>query len=931
MSGDRLGGVKTLKVTGFLDEFEKDEIKKSVDIVSLFTSFGISLEQKGNSHIGKCPFHDDKTPSLSVDRVKGLFNCFGCGESGDVFNLVQKMKNVEFKESLKFLKEYDTSTGSVTEGSIVPIPKNEDIPSSDKEIKRATGRKQASCSSMQPGTGTVGDPLLVDQPKGGSLKSIDLDRIMEFYSKTLSSSKEPISYLEQRGIGPEVLSRFGCGYSNGKLKDLVSSDQKKVLKEVGIFNEKGYETFKDCAVFPFFDSAGKVTGLYGRKLASSAKVKHLYLKGPHRGLLNRKASSVYREEIILTESVIDALSLIQLGIENVIPCYGTNGFTDEHLSLLKDERVQLVTIAFDNDDAGRRAAEKLRERLIAEEFPVKVIYPTEAKDWNEFLTFIDKTGDTSVSDPVLSRQGKKEDFTSLLQSAEITYPKGKSPDFSVSKEKGKYVFTAGDISYRLLGVKELFVSNLRVNIRAEKGDMSFIDNSDLYSARSRTSFSLHLSRLFDVETKRIEKDLVRIVEYLEDERDKSLSSGDEKEYELSEKEIGLGMEFLTSENLFDRIVQDTELLGYVGEEINKILIYLAASSRKLDDPISVIVMSESAAGKSYLIDTVRKLIPPEDVVSMTSLSDQALNYLPEEGLKHKFLVMGEAVHSEVVEHQIREMLSAHELSRLVTTKDEKTGKMTSKLTKKEVIVSAVMSSTDYDLNAENTSRSFVVNTDESTDQTRRIHASQKKKYSTERLEVRKNRIPEIIKTHHAAQRLLKKIFVVNTLAERVSFPDTLMRSRRDHDRFMDLIATVAFLRQYQKEEKEADGVAYIECDITDLKLAVNIIKDILPATLTNFPKSAITLYGELRKVITEKAKDEELLATEVSISQRELREKTGLDQMFVKRNLKTLIDFEYLICAGSKSRGSRNTYRLISDEPIELLDLSKLLNLEGKL
>ena len=158
-----------------------------------------------------------------------------------------------------------------------------------------------------------------------------------------------------------------------------------------------------------------------------------------------------------------------------------------------------------------------------------------------------------------------------------------------------------------------------------------------------------------------------------------------------------------------------------------------------------------------------------------------------------------------------------------------------------------------------------------------------------------------------------------------------MRSRRDHDRFMDLIATVAFLRQYQKEEKEADGVAYIECDITDLKLAVNIIKDILPATLTNFPKSAITLYGELRKVITEKAKDEELLATEVSISQRELREKTGLDQMFVKRNLKTLIDFEYLICAGSKSRGSRNTYRLISDEPIELLDLSKLLNLEGKL
>ena len=879
MSGDRLGGVKTLKVSGFLDEFEKDEIKKSVDIISLFTSFGVSLEQKGNSFIGNCPFHDDKTPSLSVDREKGLFNCFGCGESGDVFNFVQKIKGIDFKESLKYLKEYDGSS----------------LPSKTKEVPAPPDPSKS-------------------HDEANRLTEVSLDRVSDFYKKSLSSSKEALEYFQNRGIGIEILLRYSAGYSFGKLKDLVSSGQKKELKSIGIFNEKGFESFKDCVLFPLFDSAGKTTGFYGRKLAENSKLKHLYLKGPHRGLLNRKAASVYREEIILTESIIDCLSLIQLGIENTIPCYGTNGFTEEHLSLLTDERVKLVTIAFDNDDSGRSAAEKLKTRLVTEGFPVKVIYPSDQKDWNEFLTC----------------NGEQEKVLELLKAAEVTYPRGKSPDFTVRKENGKYTFSAGEISYRLLGVKELFVSNLRVNIRAEKGDQSFIDNSDLYSARSRTSFSLHLSRLFDVETGRIEKDLVRIVEYLEDERDKALSSGESEEHKLTEEEKELGMELLTSPELFDRIVEDTETLGYVGEEINKILIYLAASSRKLDDPISVIVMSESAAGKSYLIDTVRKLIPPEDVVSMTSLSDQALNYLPEEGLKHKFLVMGEAVHSEVVEHQIREMLSAHELSRLVTTKDEKTGKMTSKLTKKEVIVSAVMSSTDYDLNAENTSRSFVVNTDESTDQTRRIHASQKKKYSTERLEVRKNRIPEIIKTHHAAQRLLKKIFVVNTLAGKISFPDTLMRSRRDHDRFMDLIATVAFLRQFQKEEKEADGVAYIECDLTDLKLAVNIIKDILPATLTNFPKSAITLYEELRKVIVEKAKDEELLPVEVSISQRELREKTGLDQMFVKRNLKTLIDFEYLICAGSKSRGSRNSYRLISDEPIELIDLSKLLNLEGK-
>ena len=892
MSGDRLGGVKTLKVTGFLDEFEKDEIKKSVDIVSLFTSFGVSLEQKGNSHIGNCPWHNDKTPSLSVDREKGLFNCFGCGESGDVFNFVQKIKGIDFKESLSFLKEWDGTSKPVSLPSkMEEVPKNEDIPSSA-------------------------------QPKGGSLESVDLDRVMEFYSKSLSSSKEPISYLETRGISPKVFSRFSVGYSNGKLKDLVSSSQKKELKSIGIFNEKGYEAFKDSVVFPLFDSAGKVTGLYGRKLASSAKVKHLYLKGPHRGLLNRKSASVYREEIILTESIIDALSLIQLGIENVIPCYGTNGFTEEHLSLLKDERVKLVTIAFDNDGAGRSSAEKLRERLITEGFPVKVIYPKESKDWNEFLTLTDKTGDTTVSDPVLSRKGRKEEVLELLTSAEITYPKGKSPDFSVSKEKGKYVFTAGDISYRLLGVKELFVSNLRVNIRAEKGEMSFIDNSDLYSARSRTSFSLHLSRLFDVESGRIEKDLIRIVEYLEDERDKSLSSGEEKTYELSESEIELGMEFLTSENLFDRIVQDTELLGYVGEEINKILIYLAASSRKLDDPISVIVMSESAAGKSYLIDTIKKLIPPEDVVSMTSLSEQALNYLPEDGLKHKFLVMGEAVHSDVVEHQIREMLSAHELSRLVTTKDEKTGKMTSKLTTKEVIVSAVMSSTDYDLNAENISRFFVINADESDSQTDRIYQLQRKGQQLKSVYEKKTKLPEVIKVHHAAQRLLQQRLIINPLAEYLDFPKSMMRFRRDHGRFLELIASICHLRQFQKEEKESDGVKYIECDLIDYELAYKIIKETLASSMNSIPQSALILYQEIRDMVSKKAKNENLKVYEIGFSQREIREYSELGQRSVKKYMKLLADYEYLQVGGVRARGSRNSYRLVADEDIRSLDLS---------
>ena len=106
MASDRLKGRKTLKVNNFLDEFEKYDVRKRVDIVDLFQSFGIELKKKGKSYIGICPWHNDNNTSLSVDREKGLYNCFGCRESGDVFTLVEKMKGFSFKDSLNYLKNW---------------------------------------------------------------------------------------------------------------------------------------------------------------------------------------------------------------------------------------------------------------------------------------------------------------------------------------------------------------------------------------------------------------------------------------------------------------------------------------------------------------------------------------------------------------------------------------------------------------------------------------------------------------------------------------------------------------------------------------------------------------------------------------------------------------------------------------------------------
>jgi DNA primase catalytic core len=873
MAKSRLKGT-TLKVGGFLEEFEKDSIRETVDIVKLFNDFGVNLEKKGNTHMGCCPWHEDKTPSLSVDRTKGLYNCFGCGESGDVFNLVMKMKGLDFKEASKYLKGLARTNNK-------PLPVNN--PESLSKVESFKSDLKAT---------TI------------------LSKVRDYYHKELQSNPKALSYLSKRGLHDNsLIKHYNIGYSSGSLVSKLSDNQIELLKELGILNDKGKEVLEGYLTFPLTSPlAADVVGFYGRAIDNRTKVKHKYLKGEHKGLLNAMAVKVYSEELILTESILDALSLKKLGIDNILPCYGVNGFVAPHLKILKEKLVKKIVIAFDSDESGKSGAKNLKEKLLKDGFAVKDIIPPMGKDWNDYLL----------------SGGNKNEIIDLVKTQTFEESKD-SRAYEVNNNGNKYSFIFKEVTYRLVGVKDIFVSNLRVNIKAEREGKSYLDNVDLYSARSRTGFIDRLASTLDLNSSVIEKELVQIIEYLEEVRDRALIEDEDREIILTEEDKELGLSFLKNPNMFEEIVNDTEKLGYVGEGLNKQLIYLAASSRLLDDPISVTVISESASGKSYLIDTIKKLIPDEDVISITTLSDQALNYLPKDALIHKFMVMGEAVHSDIIDHQIREMLSSKELSRLVTTKDEKSGKMLSKTVRKDVVVSTVMSSTKTDINPENASRVFVINTDESVEQTRRIHSKQREKYSLKRYKSKAKDIPNIIRKHKSAQRMLKNILIVNNFVEYLSFPEALMRTRRDHERFIDLISTVCFLRQYQKETKEEvienEEVKYIVCDLDDYKIAHTIMIGILSATLMNLPKGALTLYEKIRGLAKSLAIKQGVEPEEIHLSQREIREVTGLSNMFVKNNIRVLADYEYIIKSTS-SRGKRCSYRLIKDEDINLIDIS---------
>ena len=196
------------------------------------------------------------------------------------------------------------------------------------------------------------------------METIDLKVISGYYHKRAIRASEALEYLEKRGLANAALyERFQIGFADGGLNFMIGESQKQALTEAGIFSEKGVEHFLNCLVFPIMDDNQNVVSFYGRDIDDKSGFKHRYLKGPHKGVFNRKASKVY-DEIILAECIIDALSLIETGFENVQAIYGTNGFTDEHLEILKSDRVKTAVIALDNDEAGQKASEALKERLI---------------------------------------------------------------------------------------------------------------------------------------------------------------------------------------------------------------------------------------------------------------------------------------------------------------------------------------------------------------------------------------------------------------------------------------------------------------------------------------------------------------------------------------------------------------------------------------
>ncbi len=339
-----------------IPESEVERLKSDVSLVRLIEGAGHVLKPQGRDLAMRCPLHEgDDTPSFIVTPGKNVWHCFGCQQGGSVIDWVMQSRSVSFRHAVELLR-----SGS---------------PALAAPATRAV--RTAGAAFVVP---TEGDAALRDRAL--------LAQVIAAYHATLKDSPDAQSWLAGRGLAhPDLIDTFGLGFANRTLgyrlpekNRAAGAEVRGALQRIGILRASGHEHFAGSLIMPVLDADGGIAEVYGRKVTPANQLRtgtplHLYLPGPHRGVFNR-AGWQGSEEVILCESLIDALTFWCAGYRNVTAAFGVSGFTDELCDALAANGTQRVLIAFDRDEAGDRAAARLVPRFEEHGIaPYRVLFP----------------------------------------------------------------------------------------------------------------------------------------------------------------------------------------------------------------------------------------------------------------------------------------------------------------------------------------------------------------------------------------------------------------------------------------------------------------------------------------------------------------------------------------------------------------------------
>jgi DNA primase catalytic core len=972
-----------------IPEDEIERLKSRISLERLAEAKGVALKKHGENLIGLCPFHDDREPSLVITPKKNLWHCLGaCQTGGTVIDWVMRAEGVRFRHAVELLRADHSSLGAA------PSPLS----------KPRGGGKVVKMSTV---------PKLPAPIERSASDEAVLRQVVGYYQEALKQSPEALEYLEKRGLrSSEMIERFRLGFANRTLGYRLPEKNRRAgaelrgqLQKLGIFRESGHEHFNGSIVVPIFDAEGRVTEMYGRKITPGLREGtplHLYLPGPHRGVFNAEAFESSKE-IILCEALIDALTFWCAGFRNVTASYGVEGFTDDHREALRKYGTERVFIAYDRDEAGDRAAEKLSAELAEMGIEVlRVVFP-KGMDANEYALKVGpaeksiglvlrqaewmagKKRARSQAEPVSTRapapavtttasertpepvvekpinEPAREQAHSMMEiSSEPEPPVATPPAEPMTAEEvsllaaelgatitedgevldeaapatpavkvagsgteDELVFVLGDRRWRVRGLaKSTTPGTLRVNLLVSLASGAFhVDTLELYSARQRAAFLKQAAEELGIEERVLKRDLGEVLLKLEEQQEKQKREGTEKKrVELTDDEQREALELLRDPNLFERLLADFERCGVVGEQTNKLVGYLAATSRKLDEPLAVIIQSSSAAGKSSLMDAVLALMPEEERVEYSAMTGQSLFYMGETNLRHKILAIVEEEGAERASYALKLLQSEGELTIASTGKDPATGRLVTHEYRVEGPVMIFLTTTAIEVDEELLNRCLVLTVDEGREQTRAIHRRQREAQTLEGLLGKLER-ERIAKLHQNAQRLIRPLFVANPFAQKLTFLDHQTRTRRDHLKYLTLIRAIALLHQYQRAVKTAEHrgqeIRYVEVTEGDIRIANWLAHEVLGRSLDELPPQTRRLLALLDVMVAEEAKKVGVDRRDFRFSRRAVREHTGWGDTQLKVHMGRLVEMEYVIAHRANGHSQRLGYELVYERRSE--------------
>lgn len=714
---------------------EITQIKEQLSMSNVLHYYGLKTDKQSRLN---CPFHEDKTPSFQVYYKTQTAYCFSSnckthGKSIDVIDFILHKENCTKHEAIN---------------KAVEILGHKE-PNKNERYQQDLSREQF------------------------------LGNMYQYFKNAISNSKPAKDYLQSRSLDNKKIE---VGYNGGQFHHGARKDETLINQclEYGLLIDKGnkgrtgetaYTVFgKWCIVFALKNKENKVVSLYFRSTLNEKESKHFYLK--NRQGLYPNYPNVNTKKLILTESIIDGASLLQVNqiAENysLLACYGTNGLTEEHIKAIKElKQLEEIIFAFDNDTAGKEAITKYTSLLLEEVPGIKI----------------------SVLEPI------NKDINETLQ----------------------------------LHNEELFI--------------------ELLDQRTE------LNPSFSIEDKTTEV------------------------LPASSSQLPTSIDFLKRKHLLKNLNIEIGKAGIVGEENSRMLLFLIIISYLNKSPLHALVQGSSGSGKTHIISRIADLMPQEDVLRFTRITESSLYNWGEFDLFQKVVIIEDLDGlKEDALYALREFISNQVLRSSVTIKDKKgNNKSSHKIVKGQF--SSLSATTKGETYEDNMSRSFLIAVDESKEQTKRIIEYQNKRNAGE---IDPNQSQKTIHFIQQIIRSLKIYEVINPYATQLHLPEKVHKIRRLNEMYQAVIKQVTFLNQYQRKLTNNNQLI---TEIEDIEQATEVLFESIILKVDELDGSLRQFFERLKKHV--KSENQEFIL-------REIRQEFNSSKTQIFRYIQTLLELEYI-------------------------------------